>query len=74
MPHTFAERKQLESLMDRMSMVGLMEALSHICSEKADRTRRQPQIDPDTKDRWNALATGFDHLAATIDDPYFPNY
>jgi hypothetical protein len=68
--HSSKERLELESLMDRMGVAGLFEALSQIASEKDYHLRTNWQ-DSRGASRWAKLAVKFDKLAASIDDPYY---
>ena len=71
MTYTREERDELENLLDKMSVEGVINALAEICYEKEGHVMESWQ-DRTLASRWSKLGAKFEKLAATLDDPYFP--
>jgi hypothetical protein len=71
MAHSSKERHDLESIMDKMGVAGMFEALPQIAGEKADHVQEAWQ-DRHLAKRWEKLAAKFEALASGVDDPYYP--
>jgi hypothetical protein len=68
-PITDAERDQIEELLDRIGVWGMMMALSEISIAKEGHVEEAWQ-DQRLAKRWGRLSQRFYKLAETIDDPY----
>lgn len=63
------DRDDLEQILDRTGVKGLLEALAEIANEKESHVQESWQ-DAALAKRWSKLSTKFDRLAQTVDDPY----
>jgi hypothetical protein len=68
-PITDTERNQIEELLDRIGVWGMMMALSEISSAKEGHVEETWQ-DRRLAKRWDRLSQRFYKLAETLDDPY----
>lgn len=64
------DKDDLEQILDRTGVKGLFEALSEIANEKESHVQEAWQ-DSALAKRWSKLATKFDKLAESVDDPYW---
>jgi hypothetical protein len=70
MPYSRNERDELEILLDKLGVEGIMSALAEICYEKEAHVQEYWQ-DRSLAARWRKLGAKLEKMAPELDDPHF---
>jgi len=70
MPYSRSERDELEVLLDKLGVEGVMSALAEICYEKELHSLEHWR-DRVLASRWRKLGVKLESMASSLDDPHF---
>jgi hypothetical protein len=69
MPYTETERDELEAILDKRGIEGIVSALAEICYLKEAHVQENWQDRP-LASRWRKLDSRLERLAPSLDDPH----